>query len=794
MLIAIPTEEKACRSLGRFAARVNIMDQHHHHFEVGGAHLSRLEDLRLIKGEGRYAADWNLPNQVHAAFLRADRAHAKIVSISTAAARKAKGVLGVFTGEDAVKAGYVKPLSFLTFAGKDGKKANIPERPALTADRVRFVGDLVAMVVAETALQAQDALELIEVDYEELPVVVSPRAAVAPGAPLLHDNVPGNLAFEQEAGDAAAVETAFARAANVTRLRLDVTRVAPNPMEPRACAVAFDAASGRFTIHSPVQGINMMRMQLAAYTGVADDKIEVVARDVGGGFGQRSIGYPEYVALMLAARSLGRPVKWVSSRSEGFMSDSHGRANYIDGELALDKDGTFLGMRIDWIADLGAYLHPAGPVSPMRNPVTCLNGVYKTQALFGRWRVALTNTAPVSAYRGAARPEIAFAIERLVDEAAAQMNIDPAEIRRRNFIPTDAFPYKTPTGSVYDIADFHGVLDKAMKLADVAGFPKRRAESEKRGMIRGLGFSTVIENSGAGMFPKDEVRLEVHADGTVTAYSVSHSQGQGHETTFAQIIGDGLGIPAERVKLRQGIGEQGLIGNHTGGSRTIVGAGTVCHIAAKKLVEVATPMAAEQLGCEPSQVAYAHGEFKSSASNKKITLGELAAKKPLTVTGEGKFGSTFPNGCHVAEIEIDAQTGVTEVLSYVTVDDCGTVINHTIVEGQMHGAVAQGWGQIFSENVVYDPDTGQLLTGSFMDYAMPKAGWIKDIQIAEHTTFGTISPLGVKGMGESGCTASLAALTNAVMNALRPLGVPPLDMPLTAHKLWQAISAAKKGK
>jgi carbon-monoxide dehydrogenase large subunit len=771
------------------------MDTHHSHlFDVGGIKVARLEDLRLIKGEGRYAADWNLPGQAHAAFVRADRAHAKILSVGTEAARKAPGVLTVLTGEDAVKAGCVKPLSFLTFPGKGGKKADIPERPVLAHDRVRFVGDAVALVIAETALQAQDAAELVEVEYEDLPVVVSPRAALRAGAPQLHANVAGNVCFEQEAGDAAAVEAAFAKAAHVTKLRLDVTRVVPSPMEPRACVVGYDAGKDKFTIHSPVQGINMMRMQLAAYTGLPDDKIEVIARDVGGGFGQRSIAYPEYVALMLGARALKRPVKWVSTRSEGFLSDSHGRANYIDGELALDKDGSFLGMRIDWIADLGAYLHPAGPVSPMRNPVTCLNGVYKIPALYGRWRVVLTNTAPVSAYRGAARPEIAFAIERLVDEAAAQMKIDPAEIRRRNFIPTDAFPYKTPTGSVYDIADFHGVLDKAMKLADVAGFAKRRAESEKRGLIRGLGFSTVIENSGAGMFPKDEVRLEVHADGTVTVYSVSHSQGQGHETTFAQIVGDGLGIPAERVKLRQGVGEQGLIGNHTGGSRTIVGAGTVCSIAAKKLIETATPLAAEQLGVEPSQVVYAHGEFKSTASNRKITLGELAAKKPLVVTGEGKFGSTFPNGCHVAEVEIDPQTGVTNVVSYVTVDDCGTVINHTIVEGQMHGAVAQGWGQIFGENVVYDPDTGQLLTGSFTDYPMPKAGWIKDITIAEHTTFGTISPLGVKGMGESGCTASLAALTNAVMNALRPLGVPPLDMPLTAHRVWQAINAAKKGQ
>jgi carbon-monoxide dehydrogenase large subunit len=770
------------------------MDQHQHLFEVGGAHVARLEDLRLIKGEGRYAADWNLPGQAHASFLRSDRAHAKIISVNTDAARKAKGVLGVYTGEDAVSAGQIQPLSMLTFPGKDGKKALIPPRSSLAHGRVRFVGDLVAMVVAETALQAQDAAELIEVEYEDLPAVIGAEAALAPGAAQLHDNVPGNLCFEQEAGDAAAVAAAFEKAAHVTRLKLDCTRVAPNPMEPRACLIAYDKAADSYTVHVPVQGINMMRMQLVTYTGVPEEKLKIVARDVGGGFGQRSIAYPEYCVAMLAAKALNRPVKWVSSRSEGFMADSHGRANYITGELALDRDGNFLAMRIDWIADLGAYLHPAGPVSPMRNPVVCLTGVYKIPALCGRWRVVLTNTGPVSAYRGAARPEMAYTIERLVDEAAAQMKIDPAELRRRNFIPTEAFPYKTPTGSVYDIADFPGVLDKALKLADVAGFARRRAASEKRGMIRGLGFATVIENSGAGMFPKDEIRLEVAADGNITAYSVAHSQGQGHETTFAQIVGDGLGIPAERIRLRQGIGEQGLIGNHTGGSRSIVGAGTVCHIAAKKLIEVATPLAAEELGVEPSQVTYAKGEFQSKESSKKVTLGDLAAKKPLGVTGEGKFGSTFPNGCHIAEVEIDPQTGVTEVQAYVTVDDCGVVINHTIVEGQMHGAVAQGWGQIFGENIVYDADTGQLLTGSFADYPMPKAGWIRDITIAEHTTFGTISPLGVKGMGESGCTASLGALANAVMNALRPLGVPPLDMPLTAHKLWQAITAANKGK
>ncbi len=767
---------------------------HHHTFEVSGAHVSRLEDYRLITGTGCYASDWNLPEQVHACFLRADRAHAKIVKVDVAAARKAKGVLGVYTGEDAVKAGYVKPMSFLTFEGKGGMKARLPSRAALANDKVRFVGDMVAMVVAETALQAQDALELIEVEYEDLPAVISPEEAVSGKAPQLHDDVPDNLVFEQEAGDAAAVEAAFARAAHVTKLKLDCTRVIPHPMEPRACLVAHDAANDGYTLHVPVQGINMMKMQLSAYTGVPQEKLRIMAREVGGGFGQRSIAYPEYAAAMIAAKALKRPIKWISTRSESFMSDSHGRAAYITGELALDKDGKFLAMRIDWIADLGAYLHPAGPVSPMRNPVVCLTGVYKIPALCGRWRVVLTNAGPVSAYRGAARPEMAYTIERLVDEAAAQMKIDPAELRRRNFIPPEAFPYKTPTGSTYDIADFPAVLKKALEKSDAQGFEKRRAASQKKGKLRGLGFATVIENSGAGMFPKDEILLEVAADGNLTAYSVSHSQGQGHETTFAQIIGDALGIKAERIKLRQAVNEKPLMGNHTGGSRTIVGAGTVCHLAAKKLIEVATPLAAEMLGVEPSQVAYANGEFQSKESSKKVSLGDIAAKKLLSATGEGKFGSTFPNGCHVAEIEIDPETGVTDLQSYVTVDDCGTVINHTIVEGQMHGAVAQGWGQIFGENAVYDSETGQLMTGSFMDYAMPKAGWINDMKIYDHATFGTISPLGVKGMGESGCTASLGALANAMMNALRPEGVAPMNMPYTALKVWQALSAAKKGK
>lgn len=764
----------------------------HHLLEIGGARVSRREDLRLVTGAGKYASDWNLPGQLHAHFLRADHAHARIVSIDVERALKHPGVVRVLTGADAVRAGYVKPMTMLTFKGKDGMQVRVPERPVLAHGRVRCVGEPVAMVVAETAFAAQDAAERIEVEYEELPVVIEPDSALAPGAPQLHDDVPGNLPFEFEAGDAATTAAAFAGAAHVTRLKLEVTRVAPSPLEPRACLVAYDAKADMYTVHVHVQGVNMMRKQLAAYTGVPEEKFRIMARDVGGAFGQRSLAYPEYCAQMLAAKETGRPVKWIATRSEGFLTDSHGRANYVTGELALDRDGKFLAMRLDWIADMGAYLTPTGPVSHLRNPSTCLTGVYRIPALYGRWRTALTNTNPVAAYRGAGRPDIAYVIERLVSRAAAEIGIDAAEVRRRNFIPPEAFPYKTPTGSTYENADLPGVMEKALKLADWKGYAQRRRKSEKAGKLRGMGISTVIENTGAGLFPKDTVAIDVAADGTVTVYSVSHSQGQGHETTFAMIVAETLGIPFERVILRQGDEDRPLFGNHTGGSRSTVGAGSACHLAAKKLIEQGRPLAALELGVEPSQVEYANGVFRSGESRHAVTLADLAKTQAFSVTAEGSFGSTFPNGCHITEVEIDPATGVTEVASYVTVDDYGRVINHTIVEGQMHGGVTQGAGQVFGEHVVYDRDSGQLMTGSFADYYMPRAGLLREIRMEEHPTLSKVSPLGVKGMGESGCTASLPALTNAVLDALRPLGVQHLDMPLTPAKIWHAIQSAPK--
>jgi carbon-monoxide dehydrogenase large subunit len=767
----------------------NTVDTHASH----QPHDERVEDFRLITGAGKYAADWNAPGQLYGYFLRADRAHAQIIALNTARALACPGVKHVFTGADAVSAGYTRAPHALTFPGRNGMKARAPDRPALAHGKVRFVGEALALVVAESATAAQDAAELIEVEYRDLPCIVYPEEALADGAPQLHDDVPGNLAFESETGNAQEVDAAFARAAHVTRLKLEVSRVAPSPMEPRACLVAYDAASGNYSFNVCMQGTTTLRKQLSSWTKVPEENLKFEAHDVGGGFGQRTLAYPEYCALMIAAKASGKPVKWVSSRMEGFLADSHGRSNINNGELALDGDGKFLAMRLDWVNDMGAYLSP-GAMGHIRNTTTCMTGVYRIPALHGTYRVALTNTTPVAAYRGAGRPDIAYVVERLVSQAAAELNVDPAELRRRNFIPPDAFPYRTPTGSVYENADLPGLLAKALKLADWHGFAARRKQSAAAGKLRGIGISTVIENTGAGNAPKDEIELQLDANGSITVYTVSKAQGHGHETTLAMIVADTLGVPRGQVKVVQCALDTPLQGNHTGGSRTTVGAGSVCFLAAQKLIEEGKALAALELKLEPSQIAYANGEFRSTESKRSVKLADLAKEKSLSVIADGKFGSTFPNGCHIAEVEIDPETGATNIVSYCAVDDCGTIINHAIVEGQLHGGVVQGAGQVFGEHVVYQRETGQPLSASFMDYIMPRAGLLPSLRGAEHPTASKVSPLGVKGMGESGCTASLPVLANAVIDALRPLGVQHLDMPLTPAKLWHALQAAKRMK
>jgi carbon-monoxide dehydrogenase large subunit len=759
-------------------------DTHHHHG-------NRVEDKRLITGAGKYASDWNVAGQLYGYFLRSDRAHAEIVALNAAPASAHPGVRQVFTGADAVAAGYTKPPHSLTIPGRDGMKARAPLRPVLAHGKVRFVGEAIALVVADSAAAAQDAAELIEVGYRDLPCVVQPEEALAAGAPQLHDDVPGNLSFEAEAGNAKDVAAAFTQAAHITRLKVESTRVSPSPMEPRACLVTYDAANDAYRFNVVMQGVTTLRKQISAYTKMPEEKLIFEAHDVGGGFGQRTVAYPEYCALMIAAKALGKPVKWVSTRVEAFLTDTHGRANIISGELALDRAGKFLAMRLDWINDMGAYLSP-GSVGHIRNTSVCMTGVYRIPALYATFRAPLTNCTPVGSYRGAGRPDIAYVVERLVNQAAMELNTDAAELRRLNFIPPEAFPYKTPTGSTYEIADLPGLLKKALKLGDWNGFAQRRAQSAQAGKLRGIGISTVIENTGAGNADKDEVELRLDANGAIEVHTVSKAQGHGHETTLAAVVADALGVPHARVKVVQCAPGILLQGNHTGGSRTAVGAGGVSYLAAQKLIEEGKALAALEMKLEPSQINYANGEFRSAESKRTVTLADLAKTKPVKVVAEGKFGSTFPNGCHIAEVEVDRETGAAEIVRYCAVDDCGVVLNHAIVEGQLHGGVVQGAGQVFGEHIVYDRESGQPLTASFMDYCMPRAGVLRELRGEEHATPSKVSPLGVKGVGESGCTASLPVLVGATLDALRPLGVTHLDMPLTPSKLWHAMQAAKK--
>jgi carbon-monoxide dehydrogenase large subunit len=488
----------------------------------------------------------------------------------------------------------------------------------------------------------------------------------------------------------------------------------------------------------------------------------------------------------------------VSTRSEAFLSDYHGRAITMSGELALDRDGTFLAARCDFICDAGAYLSPNAPGGHLRNTSSCMTGVYRIPSAYGHFRVALTNGSPVAPYRGAGRPDVAYFVERLVDQAAVDMQMDPVELRRRNFIPRDAFPYRTPAGSTYEEADFAGCLDKVLELADWSGFPQRRQASRNRGKLRGIGLASVIEGTGPGAAPMDQVAIEFDGEGRLHVHTVALSSGQSHETTFGMVVAQTLGVAASQVSVHESVWGKNLVGNQTGGSRSMVGAGSVCKLAALKLIEQGRSLAAEQLNVEPSQVDYAHGEYRARDSHRQIGLFDLARKHagtaphPLDVIAGAKIGSTFPNGCHIAEVEIDPQTGVTEIVSYCAVDDAGVVISHSVAEGQVHGGVAQGAGQIFGERIVYDHESGQLITGSFSDYFMPRAGFLPDLKLGENPVPSKANALGAKGLGESGCTGSLPALANAMMNALRPAGVAFLDMPFTAARVWQALQDAKR--
>jgi len=748
----------------------------------------RREDDRLLTGKGRYTADWNLPGQLYGHFLRSDRAHAEIVSIN-----KIEGpeVVAIFTGEDT--AAFKTPPPQVKAPGRGGVLLKVPHRDILARGRVRYVGQEVALVVATSAAAAQDAAERIEVEYRDLPVVVAGEQALAEGAPLLHEAIPGNLAFDYLYGDEKAFEEAKARAAHVTRLTLDSTRVSGNPMEPKACLAAYDAASGVFDVYASSQGKSMMLPNFSAILGIPAEKVRLHAHDVGGGFGIRSQAYPEYVALMMAARALGRPVKWVGSRFETIVSDHHGRAAQLTGQLALDRDGRFLGLRFDWICDVGAYLSQAGPLINTINPSTHAINTYRIPALFGSHRLALTNTTPITAYRGAGRPNVSYLIERLVEEAARETGIDRIELRRRNLIPKEAFPYKTPAGSTYDSGDPGGELERAVTLSNWPSFEKRREEAKRRGKLRGIGCALFLEPSGAGAAPQEQAAIKFGESGSAELHVLSGSSGQGHETMFPLIVAEVFGIPAEHLVLRASDPDgPALMGGGTVGSRSMMSHGSALYVAAQEAVKKATELAAQDLEVSPGDLEFSAGKFKVKGTDLSLGFLKVMQKHGSALDAQGGIPTptAFPGGAHVVEVEIDPETGVTDIVGYVAVDDCGRILSHVMVEGQLHGGIAQGLGQVFAEHVVYDA-SGQILTGTFMDYAMPRPDLLVTLDLYEHPVLSPTNPLGVKGTGEAGTTGAIPAAANAVIDALRPLGIHHLDFPYSAARVWQAIEKAK---
>ncbi len=761
----------------------------------------RLEDARMLKGAGRYVADWNVDGQAYGVFLRSDRAHAKIVSIDVSGATAMPGVISVLTGADVRAAGHKPMPAAAPMKGRGGAEQVVPPRYALSADRVRYVGEPVALVVAESAAVAQDAAEAVFVEYEDLPAVVNAVDALTPAAPQLHDTVPGNLVLDFVGGDEAATNAAFAKAAKVVTLSAYHTRVVGNPMEPRAALGAYDPATDAYTLHATTQGAGPMRMQVGAMLGVAPERIRIVAEEVGGGFGVRFNAYPEYGALLLAAKMLGRPVKWVGTRSEIFVADEQARDIVHKGELALDAGGRILGMRFEYVSNVGAYLAFTGSFINTVNLINVASGVYDVSAVYVQAKLVLTNTVPTAAYRGAGRPVASYAMERLIDQAAFETGVDPSAFRRRNLVPKSKFPYKIVTGFEYDCGDFEGALDAALAKADWKGFDARRLEAAKRGRLRGRGISTYIEATASGGFaPYDQAHVTWEADGSVTLRTASHNHGQGHETTFAQIVSGVLGIPIERIRLRTSEPDHFMVANPTGGSRTLHGLGSAMFYAAQEIVKNGIDLAAEELESAATDIEFesASGTYRIKGTDRAISITALATKYPgrldLDYKERPKVPSTYPNGCHISEVEIDPETGETEIVSYVAMDDAGTIINHQLVEGQMQGGITQGAGHILGEQAIYDRETGQLLTGSFMDYPMPRAILVDNLRVLAHPVPTQTNPLGAKGVGEAGVTGSMPCIMNAIIDALRGAGVTHFDMPATPLRVWAALEAAKAGK
>ena len=763
-----------------------------------GQSAQRREDDRFLTGAGRYLDDIRLSGEVHAWVLRSPHAHAALRRIDTAAAAGAPGVLAVLTGADYRAAGLGPLKSPVPVENKDGTPRADPSRYPLQEERVRYVGDGIAMVIAETLAQARDAVELIEVDYDPLPAVADPATAAEAGQVQIWDEAPRNLCFDWQAGDQARTDAAFAEAAHVVSLDLVNNRVSANSMEMRGAIGAF--ADGRYTLYASTQGAHMTRADLCDDVfDIAEDDMRVVVPDVGGGFGMKVFPYPEYPLVLWAARTIGRPVRWVPDRSDSLITDVHGRDHRTHAALALDDDGTILGMRVRTIANLGAYLSRFAPFLPTRVGPPLLTGSYTIPTIHIEVQGVFTNTVPIDAYRGAGRPEASYVIERLMDAAARTFGVSPAAIRRRNYITPEAMPYRTPITYTYDGGDFDQNLRDGLALADQPGFTERRAAAARRGKRRGFGFATYVESSGAFPGETAEATVRIDGDGQITLLSGNQNIGQGQETVFAQMVEERLGIPLGQLRFVQGDTELIARGTATGGSRGLIYGGHAVLNAAETLIENAMPRAGDLLEAAAVDIEYGEGAFRVVGTDRRIGLFEVAAAAAAdgaVLEGDGAFapemGRSFPNGCHLAEVEVDEETGVVEVVAYAVVDDFGTIVNPMLVRGQVQGGAVQGIGQALMEQCVYDDD-GQLLTGSFMDYCMPRADDVPAMPVVFNAVPCANNPIGAKGCGEAGCTGSMPAVINAVIDALSELGVRHIDMPATPERVWRAMRAASAG-
>jgi len=772
-------------------------------FGIGQA-VRRTEDVRFITGKGRYTDDEADPRQAYAVFLRSPHAHARIESIAIDAAKRAPGVLAVYTGADiaAAKLGTIQCVAPLK--NRDGSNYFNPGRPLLAQGKVRHVGDPVALVIAESVNAAKDAAELIEVDYAPLAAVIDPAAAVAAGAPALWDEAPGNVALDWSLGDARPVEAAFAKAAKIVALDLAINRTVVAPLEPRAILAAFDPATERYTLNIGTQGAFGMRSTVAQHLGIKDAQLRVVTRDVGGSFGMKTFDFPENTLLPWAAKRLGRPIKWTSERQEAFLADTQGREQKVHAELALDQDGHFLAVRAETLANMGAYLSQFSVFVATMAGFRLLTGAYRIPAAAIRVRTVFTNTVWVDAYRGAGRPECSYIIERLVDAAARDTGLGRDEIRRRNLVPPSAMPYATPLIAVYDSGDFPANLELGLKAADWAGFERRRAEARARGKLLGLGISYYMEVTAA--MPQEKADIQFLPTGRVRLGVGTGPSGQGHATAFAQILADRLGIDLDRIDFVTGDTDALSQGGGTGGAKSLLLAGTAIADGAEKIIAKGKTLAGHFLEAAEGDIEFRDGRFAIAGTDRAIDILELAAKTraaktlpaglPATLDDAGLSTgnkNTFPNGTHLCEIEIDEETGAARILRYTVVDDFGVLVNPLIVEGQIHGGIAQGAGQVLLEDAHFDPASGQLLSGSFQDYAMPRADDFSGFDVTFHNVPCATNLLGIKGAGEAGTVGALGATMNAVMDALSPLGITQLDLPATPQRLWAAIQKAKAG-